>query len=59
MGLGLNEAGEGAEDSNQAGSEVPGFSVEAWSVRSVEGKNIALYFNLSLNCTYRICIYMM
>jgi hypothetical protein len=57
--LGLRESREAAEGLHRAGYLFPRRSVEASSAQAMEGKDIALKFNLSLNCTYCIYIFMM
>ena len=57
--MGLRESREAAEGLHRAGYLFPRRSVEASSAQAMEGKDIALKFNLSLNCTFCICIYMM
>ena len=48
MGLGLNEAGEAAEDGNRAGSEVPGCSWLPGSVLGAEGSDSLLKCKFTL-----------
>ena len=55
--MGLRESKEAADSLHRAGYQYPRCSVEAGSIRGTEGKNIALIFNLSLNCTFCICIF--
>ena len=57
--LGLCESRELSEATHRAGYLFPRCSVEARSVRGTGGKNIALKFNLSPNCTHCICISIM